>query len=152
MVFPKAVIIYTNAVQCCCLLTLENRATRGSSRSSLCQYLYSCYLELSSHSKLLGCCCQLDLLNYYFPLARGTECRKSISKALAEAQLFIMWVRTRQARWTVGFNEVILSRESRLAIKTLFTYFVPCLLWQEGCNCLAHKITLALIHFHKYSE
>lgn len=63
-------------------INTRNKKTdsQGSSRSLLCQYWYSCYLELSSNSRLLDCCCQLDLLNYYFPLVKDTECRNSVSK------------------------------------------------------------------------
>lgn len=58
----------------------EKRDVQGSSRGLACQYCCGCYLELSSHSRLLDCFCQLDLFSYYFPLAKGTECRKSLSE------------------------------------------------------------------------
>lgn len=69
------------------LLTLEMKREMHKDLLEVlaCQYLYSCYLELSSNSRLLDCHCQLDLLNYYFPLAKGTECRKSISKGFGRS-------------------------------------------------------------------
>lgn len=83
----------------------EKKDTQGSSRSLVCQYLYNCYLELSSNSRLLDCCCQLDLLNYYFPLAKGTECRKSICKGFGRSLAIYHCMRIKRARCTVYFNE-----------------------------------------------
>lgn len=63
-------IIWASALEYHCLLTLEMRRRI---------HTIFWYHLLSSNFGLLDCHCQLDLSNY-FPLVKGTECRKCLSK------------------------------------------------------------------------